>query len=104
MKPKAAKPEKQSQPKRYQPPKAVSRKHQKFLTSIGLGLQNLRKEKNLSISRLSDTLEISRNQYAQMESGKVYCNILSVLQVLDFHHVDAKRFFHDLQSNRDSSK
>jgi predicted transcriptional regulator len=104
MKRKATKPEKQSQPKRYQPPKAVSRKHQKFLTSIGLGLQNLRKEKNLSISHLSDTLGISRNQYAQMEGGKVYCNILSVLQILDFHRVDAKKFFHDLKSNKDSVK
>ncbi|MGD0340498.1 MAG: helix-turn-helix transcriptional regulator [Bacteroidales bacterium] len=74
------------------------------MSSIGEKLQLLRKSKNLSVSGLAKEIGISRNAYSQIENGKVYCNFLSVLQVLDFYQVDAKKFFHDLESNSDSVK
>ena len=93
MKNKALIPEQLNQLKKYQAPKEICPEHQEFLTNIGLGLQSLRKEKNISISHLSDTLGISRNKYAQMEEGRLYFNLLSVLQVLDYYHVNPENFF-----------
>ncbi|MEI6049362.1 MAG: helix-turn-helix transcriptional regulator [Bacteroidota bacterium] len=93
MKNKALIPEQLSQQKKYQAPKEICPEHQEFLTNIGLGLQALRKEKNISISHLSDALGISRNKYAQMEEGRLYFNLLSVLQVLDYYHVNPENFF-----------
>ena len=93
MKNKALNSEQLSQQKKYQAPKKVCPEHQEFLTNIGLGLQALRKEKNISISHLSDTLGISRNKYAQMEEGRLYFNLLSVLQILDYYHVNPENFF-----------
>jgi ribosome-binding protein aMBF1 (putative translation factor) len=83
--------------KKYQPPQKVKPEHHEFLTNIGLRLQALRKEKNISISHLSSELKISRNKYAQMEEGRLYFNLLSVLQVLDYYDVNASDFFNDLK-------
>ena len=96
MKTKALNPEQISQQKKYQAPKKICPEHQEFLTKIGLGLQALRKGKNIRISHLSDALGISRNKYAQMEEGRLYFNLLSVLQVLDYFNVNAKNFFREL--------
>ena len=93
MKTNALNPEQLNQQKKFQAPKEICPEHQEFLINIGLGLQALRKEKNISISHLSDALGISRNKYAQMEEGRLYFNLLSVLQVLDYHHVNANNFF-----------
>jgi hypothetical protein len=98
MKPKAIKPDQKiPEKKKYQPPKDISPEHQAFLTDIGLRLQSIRKEKNISITHISSALKISRNKYAQMEEGRLYFNLLSILQVLDYFHVDASDFFHDLK-------
>ena len=97
MTPKAIKPQPEILlKKKYQPPKKISPEHQEFLTNIGLGLQALRNGKNISIYQLSDTLGISRNKYAQMEVGRLYFNLLSVLQVLDYFGVNASDFFKKL--------
>jgi transcriptional regulator with XRE-family HTH domain len=66
------------------------------LKSIGKSLHRIREEKNISISHLSDVLKISRNKYAQMEEGKLYFNLFSVLQVLDYFQVNASDFFKEL--------
>ena len=79
--------------KKYQPPQKVKQEHKEFLTNIGLRLKAIRKGKDISISHLSSELKISRNKYAQMEEGKLYFNLLSVLQVLDYYAVDASVFF-----------
>jgi predicted transcriptional regulator len=98
MKPKTIKPEPEILvKKKYQAPKEVRSEHQEFLKSIGMSLRSIRNEKNISISHLSDALEISRNKYAQMEEGKLYFNLLSVLQVLDYFQVNASDFFKELK-------
>ena len=82
--------------KKFQPPKKVIPEHQMLMSSIGEKLQLFRKSKNLSVSALAKEIGISRNAYSQIENGKVYCNFLSVLQVLDFHQINAKDFFKNL--------
>ncbi len=79
--------------KKYQPPKKVKSEHQAFIDKVGIRLMRLRREKNLSTSALAKHAGISRNNYHYIETGRVYFNIESVLQVLDFLQVDASEFF-----------
>jgi len=79
--------------KKYQPPKDIKPEHQELMLRIGIGLQTLRKEKKISSSGLAKQLGISRNAYHQMEAGKVYFNVLSLLQVLNFFQLTPEEFF-----------
>jgi len=82
--------------KKYQPPKQVMPQHKELMLKIGRKLQVLRKGKKISVSKLSLELGISRNAYSNMESGKVYFNVLTLLQVLDYYQVAASDFFSDI--------
>lgn len=82
--------------KTYQPPKEINPDHQELMMKIGIKLQELRKGKNLSSSGLAKELCISRNAYHQMETGKVYFNFSSLLQILAYHNLTAKKFFKEL--------
>lgn len=84
---------------KYKPPKSIRAEHQEFMLKIGLKLQAIRKERNISISSLSTELGISRNAYAQMEAGKVYFNFLSLLQVLDYFQISPSDFFTELKKD-----
>lgn len=79
--------------KKYQPPKDINPEHQELMQKIGIRLQTLRKEKKISSSGLAKQLGISRNAYHQMEAGKVYFNVLSLIKVLHFHQLTLKEFF-----------
>ena len=82
--------------KKYQPPKEIESVHQELMLKIGMKLVELRKGKNLSSSGLAKELGISRNAYHSMESGKVYFNLLSLLQVLDYHQTTLTEFIKGL--------
>jgi DNA-binding XRE family transcriptional regulator len=82
--------------KKYQPPKMIQPDHQELMLKIGLRLVALRKVKGISSSGLAKEVGISRNAYHQMESGKVYFNVMSLLQVLDYHQINADDFFKGL--------
>lgn len=82
--------------KKYQPPKRVKTEHKDFILKVGIKLQEMRKEKNLSASALASQAGISRNNYHYIETGRVYFNIESLLQVLDFFQTDASEFFENL--------
>jgi len=82
--------------KKYQPPKEIDPSHHELMLKIGMKLAELRKGQNLSSSGLAKELGISRNAYHSMESGKVYFNLLSLLQVLDYHQINATDFFSSL--------
>lgn len=82
--------------KKYQPPKEIELQHQELMSKIGMKLAELRKAKSFSSSGLAKELGISRNAYHNMESGKVYFNLLSLLQVLDYHQITATNFFNGL--------
>jgi DNA-binding XRE family transcriptional regulator len=85
-----------NQKKKYQPPKDIRPKHEDLMLNIGVKLAELRKMKNISSSGLAREVGISRNAYHQMESGKVYFNVISLLNVLEYHKISATDFFNDL--------
>ena len=85
-----------NQNKKYQPPKEIKQEHQELMVKIGGKLQQLRKAKKISSSGLAKEVRISRNAYHQLESGKVYFNVLSLLQVLDYHQITIEDFFKNL--------
>jgi DNA-binding XRE family transcriptional regulator len=83
--------------KKYQPPKEIKSEHQELMIKIGLKLEELRKDKKISSSGLAKEIGISRNAYHQMEIGNVYFNLLSLLQVLNYHQVSLPDFFNTLK-------
>ena len=80
----------------YQKPKEIKPEHQEFMTKIGEKLQKLREGKNMSSTELAKKAGVSRNGYHQLETGQVYFTISTLIQVLDFHHVDLMEFFREL--------
>ena len=93
-------PEQSQQPesvmKQYQPPKEIKAEHQEFINKIGDRLKQIRESKEMSASRLAKESKLSRNLYHQMEHGRVYFTISSLLRVLDTLEVKASDFFKDL--------
>jgi DNA-binding XRE family transcriptional regulator len=79
--------------KKYQPPKQIDPGHQEFLAKIGLELQELRKKNNISASALAKDAGISRNGYHLIEEGRVYFNISTVLQILNYYRKSPSQFF-----------
>jgi DNA-binding XRE family transcriptional regulator len=97
MKPKSTRPAgKGLQRKKFQPPKDVKPEHQEFLSEIGLKLQQLRRTNGTSASGFSKQVGISRNAYHQMETGSVYFNLGSLMNILSHYKIDGKTFFKDL--------
>lgn len=93
-------PEQSQQPesvkKQYQPPKEIKAEHQEFIKKIGDRLKQNREGKEMSASRLAKESKLSRNLYHQMEHGKVYFTISSLLRVLDILEISSLDFFKDL--------
>ena len=97
MKPKTTRPSGQGQQsKKFQPPRKIMPEHQEFLSGIGLKLQELRKTNGISASGFSKQVGISRNAYHQMETGSVYFNLGSLMNILSYYKIDGKTFFKDL--------
>ncbi len=82
--------------KLYQPPKEIKAEHQEFINRIGEKLKQIRENKEMSAARLAKDSKLSRNLYHQMEHGRVYFTISSLLRVLDALDVSAVDFFKDL--------
>lgn len=93
-------PEQSQQPesvkKQYQPPKEIKAEHQEFIKKIGDRLKQIREGKEMSASRLAKESKLSRNLYHQMEHGKVYFTISSLLRILDILEISSLDFFKDL--------
>lgn len=82
--------------KKWQKPKEVAPQHQVFMTKVGEKLKSIRLEKKLSISDVSKQYGIPRSLYYQLEDGKVYFTISTLLNLLDKLDVSAVNFFRDL--------
>jgi len=80
----------------YQPPKEIKADHQEFIKKIGDRLKQIRENKKMSASRLARDSKLSRNLYHQMEHGRVYFTISSLLRILDTLEVSSSDFFKDL--------
>jgi DNA-binding XRE family transcriptional regulator len=79
--------------KKYQPPKQIDSGHQEFLLKIGLELQELRKKSHISASALAKRAGISRNGYHLIETGRIYFNISTILQILTYYEKSPAQFF-----------
>lgn len=82
--------------KLYQPPKEIKAEHQEFIKKVGDRLKQIRESKEMSASRLAKESNLSRNLYHQMEHGRVYFTISSLLRILDALEVSASDFFQDM--------
>ena len=82
--------------KQYQPPKEIRAEHREFIKKIGDRLKQIRESKKMSAARLAKDSKLSRNLYHQMEHGRIYFTISSLLRVLDTLEVSASDFFKDL--------
>ncbi len=78
--------------KKYQAPKEIKPEHQEFLTKIGLELEKLRKDSNISPSKLCKVLGISRYSYYLITKGRVYFNIASLLHIISYFNLPATQF------------
>ena len=83
--------------RKYQPPKIIKPEHKELMLRIGLKLEELRKNKKISSSGLAKQVGISRNAYHMMAAGKVYFNVMSLIQILDYHQISVPDFFNDLK-------
>lgn len=99
MKPKGTNTNRKNSSKKYQSPKKVKSEHKEFMVKIGTKLQEIRKDKNISISFLSHDLGISRNAYSQMERGIVYFSLLNLMKILDYFGKDVEHFFRTLSKH-----
>ncbi len=86
-----------NQIRKYQPPKNIKPEHKELMLRIGLKLTELRTKKKISSSGLAKEMGISRNAYHMMEVGKVYFNVISLMQILDYHQISVPDFFSDLR-------
>ena len=82
--------------KLYQPPKEIKAEHEEFINRIGDKLKQIRESKEMSAARMARDSKLSRNLYHQMEHGRVYFTISSLLRVLDALEISASDFFEDL--------
>jgi len=83
--------------RKYQPPKIVKPEHKELMLKIGLKLEGLRKNKKISSSGLAKEIGISRNAYHMMEAGKVYFNVMSLMQIMNYHQISVPDFFNELR-------
>jgi DNA-binding XRE family transcriptional regulator len=81
---------------KYHPPKSIRKEHNEIISKMGQKLQELRRKKGISSSGFAKEVGISRNGYHQMENGKVYFNIMTLMQILDYYKLSLIDFINDL--------
>lgn len=74
----------------------VNLKHKEYLVRIGKQIRKLRKQKKVSIIKMSEDIGISRNAISQLEHGKVYFKISALLKILDYLEYPYLLFFINL--------
>ncbi len=84
--------------KSYDSGKAVESGHEDLLKSIGAKLEQIRVEKQIPITVLSDDVKMSRTTYYRMINGRVYFNTYMLLTILDVLEIPAINFFKDIEN------
>lgn len=90
--------EEKSTSKKYQPPKDILPEHQEFVSAIGSKLKKIRVDRGLSIIDVSKALNASRNKISFIESGNIYGNVFSLLQLLTYYDIKPSDFFSELKN------
>jgi transcriptional regulator with XRE-family HTH domain len=80
----------------YEPVNAVESGHEDLLRSIGERLEQIRVEKQISVTVLCAEVKMSRTTYYRMINGKVYFNTYKFLKILDVLEIPAIDFFKDI--------
>jgi len=83
----------------YEPVNAVESGHEDLLKSIGARLEQIRVEKQISVTVLCDEVKMSRTTYYRMINGKVYFNTYRFLKILDVLEISAIDFFKDIENS-----
>ncbi|MGI6322614.1 MAG: helix-turn-helix domain-containing protein [Bacteroidales bacterium] len=66
----------------------IKPEHKELLEKIGLSVKELRTGKQIKIKKIVEEINMHRNAYSQLENGKTYFKISSLLKILDFHNVN----------------
>lgn len=74
--------------------------HTELLETVGLSVKELRTGKQIKIKEIVDGTHMHRNAYRQLENGKTYFKISSLLKVLDFHHVNYYDFLRKIDDEK----
>lgn len=72
--------------------------HQEFLKKVGISVKELRTGKHIKIKEIVEGTHMHRNAYSQLENGKTYFKISSLLKVLDFHNMNYYDFLKKLDA------
>jgi transcriptional regulator with XRE-family HTH domain len=72
--------------------------HQELLERVGLRVKKLRTGKHIKIKEIVEGTHMHRNAYSQLENGKTYFKISSLLKVLDFHQVNYYDFLRKIDA------
>lgn len=77
-------------------PKEIKEEDQKLLKAIGQKIKELRKEKGIGYIELAKEIGISRNALSLVETGRVYFNFSTLLQILRYFKLSTDEFFNEL--------
>jgi len=69
-----------------------------LLEKVGLSVKELRTGKQIKIKEIVEGTHMHRNAYSQLENGKTYFKISSLLKVLDFHNMNYYDFLKKLDA------
>jgi DNA-binding XRE family transcriptional regulator len=75
----------------YKPTKKeneVAQGHKLLLRTIGVKIEEIRKEKEISVSELCTKVKVSRTTYYRIINGMVYFNTEKFLKILDILDAD----------------
>jgi transcriptional regulator with XRE-family HTH domain len=76
--------------------KPISPEHQKILDKIGQELKRRRDETGLSYTALAKEIGMDKNSYYYIESAKVICGMVNLLQILDYYEITLSEFFQSI--------
>jgi len=81
----------------YRPANAnkISKSHEEILKSIGDKIEGIRKQKDISVTDLCSTVNMSRTTYYRMINGMIYFNTEKFFKVLDVLDIDVSITFSD---------
>jgi transcriptional regulator with XRE-family HTH domain len=75
---------------------SIKPEHQEFLTKVGEHVKELRIQKKIKIKDLVDEIGMHRNAYRQIEQGKTFFKISTLLRILDYHKISYWDFIKNL--------
>jgi len=85
--------------KKYIAPKSVLDADKEFMMKIGCKLKNIRIDKKLSISKVSQDLTITRKTILFAEEAKSYVSLNIILKLIEYYQTTPYDFFGNLNDD-----